>query len=225
MFLKAEQLIPDNGLYQFVSSAKLFTLSLKGDKKMNWKNTANGWGLITILLHWLSALTIIGLFVLGLWMVELTYYDSWYTKAPNIHKSVGILLFALTFVRIIWRHFNTKPDSIAGHTVLEKKGAEIVHSLLYILLFLIMLSGYLISTADSRAISVFGWFDVPATLSGIDKQEDIAGTVHLVLAISLIGLVVLHAFGAIKHHFIDKDDTLKRMFYFKKQQAYGEKCE
>jgi len=156
-------------------------------------------------------------------MVELTYYDSWYTKAPNIHKSVGILLFALTVVRIIWRHFNTKPDSIAGHTQMERKAAEIVHRLLYILLFLIMLSGYLISTADGRAISVFGWFDMPATLSGIDKQEDIAGTVHLVLAISLIALVILHVLGAVKHHLIDKDNTLKRMLYFNKQPQWSKK--
>jgi len=61
MFFKAEQLFPGYGLYQFVSSAKLFSSRLKSDIKMNWKNTANGWGLITILVHWLSALTIIGI--------------------------------------------------------------------------------------------------------------------------------------------------------------------
>jgi len=178
---------------------------------MNWKNSRQNWGLITIVIHWLTAICVIGLFILGLWMVELTYYDNWYTKAPNIHKSVGILLFILTLVRIIWKHWNIKPEPVVGHSHVEKKLATIVHSALYILLFLIMLSGYLISTADGRPISVFGWFEIPASLYGIDKQEDIAGVIHLYLAIGMISLVVLHAMGAIKHHFIDKDLTLKRM--------------
>ena len=79
----------------------------------------------------------------------------------------------------------------------------------------IMLSGYLISTADGRAIEVFSWFEVPATLSDIDGQEDIAGDIHEILAWTLIVLVALHALAALKHHFIDKDTTLKRMTFFK----------
>ncbi|MOA52423.1 hypothetical protein D3C78_1757160 [compost metagenome] len=74
-----------------------------------------------------------------------------------------------------------------------------------------MFSGYLISTADGRGIEVFGWFTVPATLSGIDGQEDIAGVVHLWLAWGLIGMAALHALAALKHHFIDRDATLSQM--------------
>jgi cytochrome b561 len=74
-----------------------------------------------------------------------------------------------------------------------------------------MLSGYLISTADGRAIDVFNLFSVPALVSGFDNQEDIAGLVHQIIAYSLIALVVLHALAALKHHFIDRDRTLKRM--------------
>ena len=74
-----------------------------------------------------------------------------------------------------------------------------------------MITGYLISTADGRALEVFNWFSIPATISGIEHQEDIAGDIHEILAFSLIAIVVLHAAGAIKHHVIDKDNTLKRM--------------
>jgi cytochrome b561 len=74
-----------------------------------------------------------------------------------------------------------------------------------------MLSGYLISTADGRAVEVFGWFSIPATLSGLENQEDIAGEIHEWLAFTLIGLVMLHALAATKHHFINRDATLKRM--------------
>ena len=86
------------------------------------------------------------------------------------------------------------------------------HLLLYLLLLAIMVSGYLISTADNRSIEVFGWFSVPATITDLPKQEDIAGWVHLILASTLIGLVSLHAAAALKHHFIDRDRTLKRIF-------------
>ena len=58
---------------------------------------------MTIAIHWLSALTVIGLFGLGLWMVALDYYDTWYTRGPALHESVGILLLLLTLVRLVWR--------------------------------------------------------------------------------------------------------------------------
>ena len=179
---------------------------------MSWRNSSKGWGLVSVLIHWVSALVVIGLFVLGLWMVELTYYDEWYRAAPDLHKSTGVMLLLLTLVRIIWKKTNTLPEQLNTHSDLEKKSASIVHRLMYILLFLIMFSGYLISTADGRSIDVFGMFSLPATIYDIDNQEDIAGLIHLVLAISLIVLVVVHAAGALKHHILDKDLTLKRMF-------------
>ena len=74
-----------------------------------------------------------------------------------------------------------------------------------------MFSGYLISTADNRPIDVFGWFFIPASITSIPDQEDTAGLVHLVVASTLLGLVLLHAAAALKHHYIDRDDTLKRI--------------
>lgn len=179
---------------------------------MMWRNSPVSWGWLSIAIHWLTALLVAGLFGLGLWMVELSYYDSWYRTAPFIHKSVGISLLILTVFRLIWNTANVHPQPPESHGRLERKAAPVVHVLLYMLLLAVMVSGYLISTADGRAIQVFNLFEVPATLHGLEKQEDIAGEVHLVLAVSLIGLVVLHALAAIKHHFFDKDETLKRMF-------------
>jgi cytochrome b561 len=80
------------------------------------------------------------------------------------------------------------------------------------LLVLVTLSGYLISTADGRPLQVFGGLAIPATLSGLEGQADIAGAVHLALASSLIGVASLHALAALKHHFWDRDGTLLRMF-------------
>lgn len=178
---------------------------------MNLRSSNSRWGWLTITIHWLSALTVVGMFALGLWMVELTYYDDWYKKGPSLHKSIGITLFLLTLGRIVWRLQNITPDHLAAHKIWERKVAGIVHLLLYLLLFGVMISGYLISTADGRGIEFFGLFEIPATVQGLENQEDTAGVIHLILASTLIGIVLLHAGAALKHHFIDRDLTLRRM--------------
>lgn len=163
------------------------------------------------ILHWIMAVSVIGMFVLGLWMVDLGYYDTWRKDAPEIHKSIGILLFGLLAFRLFWRRLKGVPSPLQNHSRLERIGAHLAHFALYGLLFSIMISGYLISTADGRPISVFGFFDVPALGSLFEKQEDIAGDIHLVLAISVISVAAVHAGAALKHHFVDKDKTLVRM--------------
>lgn len=179
--------------------------------KLHWRNTSTNWGWVSIIFHWLMALIVIGLFVLGLWMVELTYYDDWYRTAPDIHKSVGVILLLMIVLHLLWKIKNIKPAGLVTYTDFENKASRLTHVLIYSLLLLIIVSGYLISTADGRGIEVFGVFEVPAIIYGIEQQEDISGLIHLVLAVSLMLLVVLHAAAALKHHFVDKDKTLKRM--------------
>ena len=181
------------------------------DEPMNFKNSPAGYGLVAILLHWLVALAVIGLFILGLWMVDLTYYDSWYNRAPSLHRSIGILLFLVMLGRLLWRRLNIIPDDEPGIPLWQRRLAHAVHALLYLLPFAVMLSGYLISTADGRPIEVFGLFPVPALVSGIPNLEDMAGKVHWYLALSLISLAGIHTLAALKHHFIDRDRTLKKI--------------
>ncbi|WP_250657237.1 cytochrome b [Alkalimarinus coralli] len=190
---------------------------------MKIKNSHNEWGSISIAIHWVVAITVFGLFGLGLYMVELDYYDSMYKTAPFVHKSVGVLLFLLMIFRVCWRLVSAPPQPLSSHKAWEKKLAHWVHIALYGLLLVLMLSGYLISTADGRAVSVFGWFDVPSLISGIDNQEDIAGEVHEILAYVLLSIVALHAAGALKHHFIDNDQTLLRMIGVGKGKATNNK--
>jgi len=180
------------------------------------KNSDTHYGYLSILLHWLSALIIFALFALGYWMVELTYYDPWYKTAPDLHKSIGICLLALIIARFLWRLIQVNPKPLATHSRLEQRVAHAVHIILYILLFAIFMSGYLISTADGVGIDVFNLFTVPAFAALIKNQEDIAGVIHQYLAYSMIILALLHALAALKHHFIDKDVTLKRMLGWRK---------
>ncbi len=179
---------------------------------MPWKNNATRFGVIAIVLHWLVALTVFGLFAMGWWMTGLDYYDSWYKLTPWWHKSIGMLLFLVVLLRLGWRLFTPPPPPPASHRPWEIKLAHLVHPLLYVLLLTTMLSGYFISTADNRPIAVFDWFSIPATITSIPNQADMAGWIHLVVACSLLGLALLHAVGALKHHFIDRDATLKRIF-------------
>ena len=178
---------------------------------MHLKNTRNSYGLVSILLHWVVALTVIGLAILGLWMTDLSYYSPYYRSAPFWHKSIGLALLAVLVLRLLWRWINPRPAHLPNHKRWEVSVAGVVHGLLYLLLFVIVASGYLISTAKGQGISVFGWFEVPALVTGLPSQADRAGAVHYWVAIGVLGLAALHALGAFKHHFIDRDDTLRRM--------------
>ncbi|WP_158773169.1 cytochrome b [Cobetia sp. L2A1] len=174
-----------------------------------WRNSRRGWGWPVIAMHWLSALAIFGLFALGWWMTSLGYYDTWYKLGPWWHKSVGISLFALTVLRLVWRHLQITPQAHGNRT--EQRAAFVGHVLLYVLLLVVMASGYLISTADGRGISVFDLFEVPALVTGLKDQATLAGDVHWYASCGLVILSLGHAAAAFKHHLLDGQDTLRRM--------------
>lgn len=173
------------------------------------KNTTSGYGLIAILLHWLMALAIFGMFGLGLYMVTLNFYHPWYHSALETHKAIGVLVGMVLLARFGWRSINVSPAGLSAKPV-ENQLAHVAHMALYLLMAALLVSGYLISTADGRAIEVFGLFYVPSLIAR-EGLEDTAGEIHEVLAWTLIGLVLLHAAAALKHHFMSKDNTLRRM--------------
>lgn len=166
---------------------------------------------IRIITHWVIAAAVIGLFVLGLWMVDLDYYHPWYNRAPDWHRSVGLLLMMALTLRIMWRLFGKRIDPIASHNPWEQLIGRLMHSTLDLITLLVIASGYLISTADGRAVAIFDWFAVPALFTGANNQESVAGLWHEWLAIALIVLASLHALAALKHHVVDRDATLRRM--------------
>lgn len=174
-----------------------------------WSNTRSGWGLVSIALHWLSALAIVGLFAFGWWMTDLGYYDHWYNLAPWWHRSVGVLLLVATLLRVAWRL--VLPTPVARGPRLERIAAHLGHIGLYILMLVALVSGYLISTADGRGIDVFDWFQAPALISDLPNQATLAGTIHWYSALALIILAAGHALAALKHHLVDRNDVLLRM--------------
>ena len=176
------------------------------------KNTSQQFGLISIGLHWLMALLLTGLFAVGLYMTSLDYYDPLYHRLPWWHKSIGLLIIMLLLVRVVWTLNNVHPDPLKNHKVWEVSLAKGIQYGFYGLILLIGISGYLISTAKGKGIEFFTLFDVPAVTQGVaEETADLIGNAHLIMAWMLASLVVLHAAAALKHHFMDKDNTLKRM--------------
>lgn len=174
------------------------------------KNTATAYGWVSIILHWLSALLIFGLFGLGLYMVELTYYDNWYHDSFVWHEGLGLIFFALLLVRLIWRQLNAKPTPITD-SQWQAIVAHWAHRILYLLMLVIPVTGYLISTADGHDLALFNWFNLPSLTGKVDNMESISGQIHFWLSVVIITLTAGHIGAALKHHWLNKDETLKRI--------------
>ncbi len=174
------------------------------------KDTPTGYGLISRWLHWGMALAIFVVFGIGVWMVGLDYQSPYYRLGPDIHRSAGILLLIVLGFRLLWRAFNTKPVG-TELTAFERAGSRLVHWSFYVLLAVIMVSGYFISSADGQPVAVFDWFSIPA----VTKQQglaDSAGFVHRWLAYGTMALALAHSVAALKHHFSNKDQIMRRMW-------------
>lgn len=178
---------------------------------MRWRNSGDHWGLVSIAFHWVTALAVIGLFGVGLYMVDLSYTDPLSNALPNWHRSVGLLLGAALVLRLAWRFLSPPPRPLPNYRRSEHIMAVLMHWTLYILMIAIIVSGYLISSADGRGVSVFGWFKVPSVTGNVGNLEDMAGEWHFWLAWAVIVLSAMHALAALKHHFVDRDLTLRRM--------------
>ncbi len=171
----------------------------------------SGYSIVARLLHWATALVILGLTGLGWWMVDLSYYDAWYNRGLDLHKSFGVIALVLGAAFILQKLLGQSPAPLSSLTKLERIGAKSAHGMLFVLMLLMPISGYLISTSSGDGIDVFGVFTLPALLQ-IDKQtRDLAIDVHYWLAYIGLGIIAVHALAAIKHHIIDKDRTLMRM--------------
>lgn len=109
---------------------------------MSFTNTPERYGVISAAFHWLSAIIVYGMFALGLWMVTLSYYDGWYHKAPELHKSIGILLMMGLVIRVLWRVISPPPGPLPSYSPMTRLAAKAGHLALYLLLFAIGISGY-----------------------------------------------------------------------------------
>ena len=167
--------------------------------------------LTTRLLHWLCAILVLALFVSGWYMVELDYYSTWYQTLPELHILGGVLLM-LFWLWVLVRLFTAKRiDFNQPHKPLEQMTAKWIKRLFYLLVLLMVSTGYLIATGQGEALIIFEQLKLPAISHFTSAQIDTMGLIHEYASYLLMVLVFFHTLGALKHHLIDKDDTLKRM--------------
>lgn len=161
-------------------------------------------------LHWLMAVLFFGLLGLGFYMQGLPFspdklkYYSW-------HKWLGVIVFLLALVRLGWRVTHQPPALPSSMPRLMQVAAHAGHHMLYLLMFAIPLSGWLMSSAKGFQTVWFGVLPIPDLLEKDKMLGDLLQTVHVSLNYLFIAVLVGHIGAALKHHFIDKDDILTRM--------------
>jgi cytochrome b561 len=166
-----------------------------------------------ISLHWLVAFLILAAFPLGLTMSDLAL-SPLKLKLISYHKWLGVTVFLLAAARLAWRATHTPPPLPAAMPAWQRYAAHGLHHLLYVLMFAIPLSGWLMSSAKGFQTVYLGVLPLP-DLIGKDKAlGELLTEVHETLNFALLALVVAHVGAALKHHFIDRDDILARMMPF-----------
>ncbi|MBL8474320.1 MAG: cytochrome b [Rhodocyclaceae bacterium] len=163
-----------------------------------------------ILLHWLIALTMLGLLGVGLYMTDLKLSPA-KLKLYSWHKWAGVTVFALALLRLAWRALHTPPPMPQAMPAWQRRGAEAAHAVLYLLMFIIPLSGWLMSSAKGVQTVWFGVLPLPDLLAKDKQLGHFLEEVHASLCYGLMALLVMHIGAALKHHFIDRDDVLTRM--------------
>ena len=190
---------------------------------------------IAITLHWLIGIAILFMFILGWFMTELpkesaktTSFDifnlglmTWEVakeESPrafyfNLHKSIGLTILMLIVLRMYWRFTHRPPAFLNSMKLWEKRLAKATHHSLYLLMFLIPLSGIIMSAGSKYGIKWFGLKVIP----GFDDKaiRELFFEFHEIFGLLLLLLLIFHILGAIKHSIIDKDGTLRRMWFSK----------
>ena len=173
-------------------------------------NSATRFGVVAIFLHWLLALLIIGLLALGMYMVTLPI-NLEKLKLYGWHKEYGFLVLFLAVFRLIWRLANQLPE-LEALPLLEKIAARSMHWAFYVFMFAMPITGWLITSASGLPASFFGLFTLPDLVVANEQNRVLFEWVHQWLGYGLIAAISLHTAAALKHHFINKDNILRRMF-------------
>ena len=168
------------------------------------------WGTVAIALHWTMAGLILALFVLG-WTAESWHLSPTKLKLFQWHKSLGLLVLTLVWIRLAWRWTHTVPPIPAGTRPWEARVAVAVHRGLYVLMVAMPLSGWLINSAANIPFKVFGWFRLPDLVEPDKALKAAAQVLHLSLFWTLAAILALHILGALRHHFVLHDGVLSRM--------------
>jgi cytochrome b561 len=176
---------------------------------MATRSTPGRWGGVTRLLHWGMALMIAGQVALGWYMTDLPRGVP-KLKLYALHKSFGLTLLALAVLRLLWRLAERRPEP-PSMPAWQARAATLTHVVLYALLLAIPLSGWLFNSVAGFPLQWFQLVNLPALAASNPALKDVARELHENGVTILLVVLALHAGGALKHHFWDRNRTLASM--------------
>lgn len=177
---------------------------------IDWRNSVEAWGSVQKTLHWAIALAVVALAVLG-WVMTGLPPGRRAFELYALHKSIGLTLLALVVARIAWRLSQPRPVWPAAMRAWERRTAVAVHVGLYATLVAMATSGWVLHSASGLPLRWFGLARVPSIAPRGDALKLLAADVHYALFWLLALLVAAHVAGALKHHYVDRDDVLRSM--------------
>jgi cytochrome b561 len=176
-------------------------------------NDEHRYGWIAIVLHWCMAALLLALLILGIAMVDFpdVGYDQRKITLILVHKALGMAALAAALVRLLWRLANRLPRFVGGLPEWQQASAVFVHLWLYALMLALPVTGWLMSSAGGYPTPIFSWFNMPDLMRPNEHLFRTLIDVHRWLGYGLAGLVGLHAAAALRHHLVQKDDTLRKI--------------
>lgn len=165
-------------------------------------------------LHWIMALLIIAAFGLGWFMTDIPGFSMMKLKYYSWHKWLGVTVFMLAVIRVLWRMLNPPPALDASISRIQQLAAHILHWILYFLIFAVPLSGYFYSLAAGFPVVYLGIIPLPVLIQADFQLAESLKELHEILTYCMAILVLAHVAAALKHHVIDRDNTLSRMLPF-----------
>ena len=176
-------------------------------------------------LHWLIAALMVCGFSLGWVMTSIHGFTPAKLRYVSWPKWIGVTVFALAALRIVWRATHRAPALPAGMPAWQRAGAHLVHVLLYVLMIAIPVTGYLFSSAANVPVVYLGIVPLPRLIAPDPMLKVVFKTAHLILNWGLAALVLAHVGAALKHQWIDRDGLLARMIpgLKSKQEKLGAK--
>ncbi len=187
---------------------------------MSLRNSSTRWGSLSQFLHWLIVAFVVAQVTLALVFKSLHRGPLLFTLV-NIHKSIGITIFALMLIRLLWRWGNRVPDLPAALTPYERILARSTHVALYAILLVMPLTGWLGSAAHGIPVRWFALVTLPGIVAKSLVLSKLMFVAHFWLAILLGVIVTVHIAAALRHHFVLRDDTLRRMVPMRTAKSGG----
>ena len=163
-------------------------------------------------MHWIIAALVIGNLALGLSMVPMRISPA-KINAYLWHKSIGSSIFLLASLRVAWRLAFGHPPPVPM-PAWQARAAAYSHALLYLLLLVIPLSGWLYSSATGVQVLFLGQISLPDLVPKDKALADTLRRVHVALNASMAAIVVIHVAAALRHHWVERDESLRRMLPF-----------